>query len=331
MATKDPEVLCIRGKWGVGKTYAWKKYLVDAADKKKLGLDNYSYVSLFGLNSLEDLRYSIFENTVTADKLKTGPDLDTLGTLLDKGKNASRKARTMMELLSSVLKMPGVANTILKSAFLLVRNQIICIDDLERAGKGLEARDVLGLVSFLKEERKCKVVLLLNDKELSDKVEFDKQLEKVADVTLAFDLSPEEAVRIALSQDDPVAELLRPQIVRLGITNIRVIKKIERLANRLVGLLHGFDKVTIEQALATVALAGWSVHQPNVAPTLDFIRKFNLISSDGTVLSPPGEASVMRRAVASAGAESATTNGEGASQGASSNSIVPKCRTISIV
>jgi hypothetical protein len=41
----EPDVLCISGKWGVGKIFAWKKYLLEARDKndgialKQIALD----------------------------------------------------------------------------------------------------------------------------------------------------------------------------------------------------------------------------------------------------------------------------------------------------
>jgi hypothetical protein len=44
-------------------------------------------------------------------------------------------------------------------SFLSVREMIVCIDDLERHGKDLRLVDVLGLVSALKEQKRCKVVL----------------------------------------------------------------------------------------------------------------------------------------------------------------------------
>ncbi|WP_294204008.1 hypothetical protein [uncultured Sphingomonas sp.] len=47
-----PEVLCIKGKWGVGKTFAWRKWLAEVGGDGTLKSKNYAYVSLFGLNSL---------------------------------------------------------------------------------------------------------------------------------------------------------------------------------------------------------------------------------------------------------------------------------------
>ena len=53
LSSNEPEVICIGGRWGVGKTYAWKKYLKDAHDEADIALKRYSYVSLFGVNSLD--------------------------------------------------------------------------------------------------------------------------------------------------------------------------------------------------------------------------------------------------------------------------------------
>jgi hypothetical protein len=278
LASADPEVLCITGRWGVGKTYAWKNFLREAAQKEgQIALGKSSYVSLFGLNSLEDLRYAIFENTITTRNLKTGPTDDTIKENLKKVSERFRRFRPGLELLSSVFRMTGVADIAFKSAFSLTRNQIVCFDDLERRGNELGILNVMGLASFLKEERDCKVVLLLNEEMLggNDKKNFQANLEKVADVTLKFDLTSQEAVNIALPKGRQVDELLRPRIVELGINNIRVIKKIERLAAKLVDHLKGFDLPVREQAIATVVLGSWSIQQPGIAPPLDFIRKYN--------------------------------------------------------
>lgn len=65
LASEDSEVLCIRGNWGTGKTYSWRKMLPDASkDIKTLKRDRYSYVSLFGLNSLDELKRHLFHDTV---------------------------------------------------------------------------------------------------------------------------------------------------------------------------------------------------------------------------------------------------------------------------
>lgn len=284
LKSKEPEVLCIKGPWGVGKTYAWKKYLAEAKESRELGLDLYSYVSLFGLNSLDDVRFAIFERTVTGHHLTTGPDATTFRDLTNKSTELGRRSRPVIDALSSVFGWKGASEALYKAAFLTVRAQMICLDDLERAGKELSVRDVLGLASFLKEERQCKIVLLLNDERMEgdERDDFTQQLEKVADTTLVFDLSAEEACEIAFSGAEPVGERISPRIVELGINNIRVIKKTERLALRLCQMLEKYDCGVIDQAIATMVLASWAVQQPKVAPSLEFVREYNRISLAGT-------------------------------------------------
>ena len=58
---ETPEVMAIKGKWGTGKTYTWNEFLKESQQNKKIKLKTYSYVSLFGINSLDDFKYAIFE------------------------------------------------------------------------------------------------------------------------------------------------------------------------------------------------------------------------------------------------------------------------------
>lgn len=279
LSDPTPEVLCIRGHWGVGKTYAWLKYLGEAEKAKKLQVKQYAYVSLFGLNTLNDLRYAIFESTVTTDQYLAGPDIRTLEVLLSKGMDWGRKARPFLDTIGSMLGRKEAGEALARASFLLVKGQLVCLDDLERAGDGLKQRDILGLASFLKEQRKCKVVLLLNDEQMEEeqRKEFDRQVEKVVDVNLRFDPTSSEAVGIALDATDPLSSILTPPIVKLGIVNIRVIKKIERMARLLSVVLAPCGDAVVYQAVATVTLGGWSVLQPNAGPTIDFLRGYGEI------------------------------------------------------
>jgi Cdc6-like AAA superfamily ATPase len=75
LRSAEPEVLCITGKWGVGKTYSWNHYLRQAQDNNNVKLKKYAYVSLFGRNSLDDVRTAIVENTVDSQATGEKPDL----------------------------------------------------------------------------------------------------------------------------------------------------------------------------------------------------------------------------------------------------------------
>jgi hypothetical protein len=277
LASKDAEVLCVKGRWGVGKTFAWRRYLGAAQASGQLAAQNYAYVSMFGLNSLDDLRYAIFESTVPPASVLTGPDAETFGQLVSKAASIGRQARSWIGPVLSTIRLGEVGNALSRSAFLLVRNQLVCLDDLERAGAALQPRDVLGLVSFLKEERNCRVVLLLNDEAMAadKRKDFDRLLEKAVDTQLVFAPTAAEAAAIAIEEDEPVGQLLRVGIRALGITNIRVIKKIERLSLRLAALLEPYRPEVLAQAVTACLLAGWAVFEPDSAPKLSFVRGYN--------------------------------------------------------
>lgn len=211
LSSKEPEVICISGHWGVGKTFAWNKYLKDAKTNNKIALKRYSYVSLFGINSLDELKYAVFENSVKTSEIGAPPSLETLesnlfGTIGSIGRRAARKTAGVAQQTPFLKNYLGGLAPVW---FASVTANVICIDDLERRGKNLSVRDVLGLVNNLKEIRQCKTCLILNDEALEeDEAEFRKYLEKVVDATLKFQPSAEDCARIALTQDSEISKLL---------------------------------------------------------------------------------------------------------------------------
>lgn len=274
IAGTDPEVLCIGGKWGVGKTYSWNHYLKNAQAAGKIGFKRYAYVSLFGLKTLDELKYALYEATKPVEKI--GDDL----TWDDfEPKNVVKTmAGPVRWVISHLSKIPGVQNyTGLTESilFYFVGKQMICIDDLERAGSGLDVLDVFGLVSFLKEQRACRIVLLLNDEEIAkgQKEIFDKQFEKVVDTHLHFEPTPEEAANIVFPDPDGPTKDIRNHSIKLGIVNIRVIKKIEKIANRLREILEEKYPELIYQAQHSATVFAWSKYQKDgAAPPFDFLK-----------------------------------------------------------
>ena len=139
-------------------------------------------------------------------------------------------------------------------------NTLFGIDDLERKGEKLRIIDVLGLTSLLRERRKCKVVLILNDEELSegDHEAFEKYSEKVIDSSLVFEPTSEEACKIAIKGTTPNDDLLREYSNKLDIANIRILKKLERFVRLIELHLQGFDARITGQAVNSLVLFGWA-------------------------------------------------------------------------
>jgi hypothetical protein len=168
------------------------------------------------------------------------------------------------------------------------------MDDIERRGDGLSIRDVLGLVNNLNELKNCKVCLILNEEALDKhEAEYRRYLEKMVDATLTFQPSPEECARIALSDSTTTDGLLAQYSVKLGISNIRVIKKIQRSIRQIEPPLASFDPAVWKQAVHSLTLFGWSLHEPTLAPPREFIKKKKLVDfldTDNKKSVPPDEA-----------------------------------------
>lgn len=270
LSTPESDVICLSGRWGVGKTFAWNRYLRGAQSKGKIALKRYSYVSLFGIDSLAELKYSIFENSVRSSDIGVEPSLETLqSNTVAVAERLGRKGLWFIQQLPRVKNYVGGLGPVW---FLSVKETIVCIDDIERRGRNLSVRDVLGLVSTLKEQKKCKVALILNDEALEDEAEFRKYYEKVVDTSLTFAPSPEECARIALSDDTKSRKLLAENCVTLGISNIRLIKKIERSVLGIESMLAQFDEQVLRQAIQSLTLFGWSIYEPSSAPPLDYLK-----------------------------------------------------------
>lgn len=272
LASPESEVLCLRGKWGVGKTYAWDAILRQARDKDAIALGSYAYVSLFGRDSLAQLKYAIFENGMPLSDIGTVPTVETFKSNTDA--LFKRLGQQGVALLQGLPQAGEYASELQAISFLSVRDRLICIDDLERMGGGLAMKDVLGLVSDLRDQKGCKIVLILNDDALegSDRAEFALYHEKVIDRAVEFAPAAADSVAVAVAGDDPAAEALRESLVALGIANIRIIKKVERLVRHVVPLLARFNAALIREAVRSLTLLGWSVNAKD-APTLDFLRE----------------------------------------------------------
>ncbi len=283
LTSDDPEVICISGEWGIGKTHLWNERLEDAVNSNEkrhgVAVNRYSYVTLFGLNSLDDVKGSIFENTVSGKNLTKRSDEVSF---IERIKELPKVGRSSVfrDVAGLITLGKHSQSAILSAAFLTIRNQIVCFDDIERAGDSLNPKDILGLASYLKEQRNCKVIILLNQDEISEQYKevFDATLEKVADISLVYKSSAAEAVKIAFGPgDSDVAQIMTPYVMKLEISNIRVLRRLVKFGQEIWEHISDLNKSVVEQALATLVLSGWSIHQPRIAIPIEFIEKCNTI------------------------------------------------------
>lgn len=273
LKSKEPEVLCLRGNWGTGKTYNWKTIAKAAKDEKGgIGFGTYAYVSLFGVNSIADVKMQIIQSTHATssigEELTSGRWTVLWDKMEQKVKQTTAWAASALAKSQFEAAMAAMAVTINK--------QIICIDDIERKGAGLRASDILGLVSYFKEERECKVAILLNDLVLegTDKKDFFAYLEKVVDINLLFAPTPSESAKIALEEMEgpqKLKEMVIERVTTLGIDNVRVIRKIFRLVVMIADQLDGYASEVLQNVVSSLVLFGWSYYQPELAPPTNYL------------------------------------------------------------
>jgi hypothetical protein len=265
LESEPPEVMAIKGKWGTGKTHLWNDLL--QTNKNEIKLEKYSYVSLFGINSLDVFKYAIFENTVSRNLIGKEISVETFQ------EDSTGLLKTIGMKSLDILKSKSNSHAVESLAFLSVRNTLICIDDLERKGKGLKLKDVLGLVSLLKEQRNCKVVLLLNEGEEGLK-DYATYCEKVVDIELVFAPTAKENVEIAFDgKNDYAIQVVKESAIKLNIKNIRVLKQIERFIGLITPHLSDYEPEITQQVALSLTLFAWChyCHDDNNVPSLDFI------------------------------------------------------------
>ncbi|MDT3318526.1 hypothetical protein Q4Q52_01925 [Shewanella sp. SP1S2-4] len=244
LSSDTPEVLAIKGSWGVGKTYSWKQYANEFKDD--CVLKSYSYVSLFGANSIDDLKKSVFLNTI---------DVHNIGQPL----NFKSRSKSWVEPLQALkIKGIGLGDVLGSISQLAMSNTIICFDDLERHSERVTIKDFMGLVSYYKEQKGCKVVLLLNE-EVGDKTfdDYQKYKEKIVDRQLHFEPTAEQCFDIMFAEDFEFRNYIRDCCIGLVIKNKRVIRKIVEHTKEFLDLVNGFDENIKKQVIHSTIVLSW--------------------------------------------------------------------------
>ncbi len=268
LARDTPEILAIKGEWGVGKTYTWDQILLRASQEGSISKRKYSYVSLFGMSSLEGFKYSIFESSIECSVIGKRITLDTLKE--NTKALSSSLGKRSLKFFQNAPVLKGFGGSMNSLAFLSLSDTLICIDDLERMGDGLKLGDILGLAHYLKEKRNCKVVFLLNESEIGS--EYKTYREKVVDIELKFDPTVEESTNIAFTGTGQIYDELRSSSRKLKIKNIRVLKKIELIVNNSTPYLIGFEPEVTSELIHTATVLSWCFYSSSESvPAFDYV------------------------------------------------------------
>ena len=133
-------IISLKGSWVVGKTYFWTLYA-----EENLKEDKYVYISLFGINKIEEIKEKILNK------------VSNQVSFINKAKRFFGSSKRVGVDISSILSSFGIKD---------FKDIAICFDDFERLSPNLNISEVLGLISELKEQYSCKVVIINNSDEL---------------------------------------------------------------------------------------------------------------------------------------------------------------------
>lgn len=169
----------INGPWGIGKTFLVKRFLEAHYAKRS---EEYVYLSLFGLSSLEEIDDALMAAIYPALQ--------------------SKSAKTAGRVLKSALKFWGVESDLKVNEFLSkFKANLYVFDDLERCN--VEINQILGYINEFVEHDNCKVVIVTNEKEIVDIDEYRRRREKLIGKTLEVESAFEEALGHFISLLDP--------------------------------------------------------------------------------------------------------------------------------
>ncbi|MGD9553937.1 MAG: P-loop NTPase fold protein [Arcobacteraceae bacterium] len=209
--------IALNGKWGVGKTFFWNRLTEEKFSDKKT-----AYISLFGVENIFDIERKIIFQISTKDRFITNAkdkikDFKTTLGLKDEDTNFG--------LTGSIL---GIGLSLFEKKDF--ENVIVCFDDFERISDKLNLKDVLGLISELKEQKKCTVVLILNKDELKED-DLSKYKDKIVDYDFNYEPTVVESFSLIKDNLKAFKEYPLEYFQKYEINNIRIMKRVINALN----------------------------------------------------------------------------------------------------
>lgn len=260
LTDKDNKVIALSGKWGTGKSYMWDEVKTASEDENIKGA---LYASLFGLSNIEQIKMKLIQSAVPA--MEANPGLwDGAKQVLSSG----------VKVLEGFHKGFGALNDFgLLFAPAMLRQKVIVLDDIERKHNNLNIDEVLGFIDDFTQQHESRFVLILNSDQLDKRDVWDTLREKVVDQELQLTTSSAEAFEIAVGIKPSIhAERIRATVETCELTNIRIIRKIIKVVNRIVGDRQGLSDPVLSRVIPSTVLLS-AIHYKGIedGPDFDFV------------------------------------------------------------
>lgn len=260
LADPDNKVIALSGKWGTGKSHLWREVKATSNDTAVKGA---LYVSLFGLRDMNQIKLKVVQSAL--------PKAETHSVAWDKvrvGVEGAKKVLTSLHKGFSALD-----ELALLAVPSLLKDKVIVLDDIERKHDKLSVDEVLGFIDEFTQQYGARFILILNNDQLDDRGVWDTLREKVVDQEIRLCTSTSEGFAIAIGLTPSTYEdCIRDATERCGLTNIRIIRKVIKAVNRILGTRTGLSDALLSRVVpSTVLLA--AIHYKGIedGPGFDFV------------------------------------------------------------
>lgn len=282
---KDFAVLVLRGAWGIGKTYFWENYIQEKINKEEIKQTAYSYVSLFGLHGLSELKSRIFrvgkilktkeqvKKELEISSQKENQILRILFDMRSSGQNLLRSLGQISQIARFLPQSKDFSSIIDLAEYSLINNYLICLDDIERKEDGLTIRQIMGFIDEISKRKNCKVILILNDKTLSQRAleEFNNYREKVVDLEIEYQPTIRDNLLKVFESDYLFFEDFLNVFQILNVSNIRIFKKFKWSLDKIQQFIDTAEPGLQEQVLVRLAVFCWGFFNSESTLSLSFI------------------------------------------------------------
>lgn len=224
------KVIMLSGKWGSGKTHFWQNVIASDEFKKELKEKGqvYSYISLYGKSSIEEIENDIFSQAYYS--AIGGENFVTKG-FSTFTKRMQRFGSKKVAIGLKEEQKDNIERTALKR---LENGGIICIDDFERKSKDIDLNDLFGFITQLTINFKCKVVIILNDDvfEGDEKDIFSNVKEKTVSKYLKYEPSIKELLNLIIDDKkkykvlDDYYKVILDTFLEANILNARIYMQV---------------------------------------------------------------------------------------------------------
>lgn len=239
---KESVAIALTGEWGIGKTHFWNNFY--EKNHAKFKTKKYAYVSLFGIESLESLKFEIALKSHSTSQKK-----DNFSFI----KKSFQKSLDVIDF--SKIEGKGIALSLSKgmvssAVSSMITDTVICIDDIERHSAKLDIIDVMGLVNHLSLEKNCKVVVILHEIEAGEN--FREYKEKVFDELLVLDDSL-SIIKDKIS-DIETLPIYEKFYQTMGVRNLRFYQRVQKIYHEIIKHSSSLSKLSKEEILRQILI-----------------------------------------------------------------------------